>query len=79
VHVGKENQKSLASLIEVLENTSAKKFGAGKLKVTFESDERIHLRLEGSHEAVDWAVGAINQLYGQERTLPMGASNPARP
>ncbi|MDB5306417.1 MAG: sigE 51 [Gemmataceae bacterium] len=65
--IGVENEKpqDLAVLFDLLEKSSAKQFGPGKLKVTYDIRGKGSIHLEGRTDAVDWAASVIAKLYGK--------------
>lgn len=60
-----DKPQEAASLIDVLEKSAAKQFGAGKLKVTYDPRGNGSIHLEGSTEAVEWASGIVSKLYAK--------------
>lgn len=62
VPVKLDKPQDVASLLDLLEKSSARKFGTGKLKMSFDPRPTGGIHLEGSTEAVDWAADIITKL-----------------
>jgi RNA polymerase sigma factor (sigma-70 family) len=57
--------ETVTTLVDLFQSSSAQKFGAGKLKLTFNTGEKT-IYVEGSPEVVNWATDVAKKLFQQK-------------